>query len=74
MIHFSDPEEEDPTDSLRKLRYMIDYLTGNFLQNYTPEQNLALDEYLSLWKGRLSFKIYIPSKKRKVWHKVIYGL
>ena len=56
-----DPEEKYPTDS--KVRYMIDYLAGKYITNYIPEQNLALDEYLSFWKGRLTFKIYIPSKR-----------
>ena len=31
----------------------------------TPAENVAVDEYLSLWKGRLSFKVYIPSKRER---------
>jgi hypothetical protein len=29
---------------------------------YLPGQNIAIDESLTLWKGRLSFKQYIPLK------------
>ena len=53
------------TDSLKKLRELIDHLSNVYYENYTPQQNLALDEYLPLWKGRLAFKIYIPSKQER---------
>ena len=65
MIHFSNPEEEVNTDSLKKLRELIDHLSNVYYENYTPQQNLALDEYLPLWKGRLAFKTYIPSKQER---------
>ena len=70
MIHFSDRESEDPEDSLAKLREFIDYLLEKFHSNYTPNKNLAIDEYLSLWKGRLSFKIYIPTKRERYGVKI----
>ena len=65
MIHFSDPEEEVNTDSLKQLRDLIDHLSNFYYKNYAPEQNLSLDEYLSLWKGRLAFEIYFPSKRER---------
>ena len=65
IIHFSDCVTFDDDDTLHKLRYFIDKLGVNFMNNYTPDQNVAIDEYLSLWKGRLSFKIYIPSKRER---------
>ena len=52
-------------DSLKKLRELIDHLSNVYYENYTPQQNLALDEYLPLWKGRLAFKTYIPSKQER---------
>jgi hypothetical protein len=30
-----------------------------------PHQNIAIDESLTLWKGKLSFKQYIPLKSSK---------
>ena len=64
MIHFPDPLDDDDNDLLKKLRLMIDRLLEVFIENYTPNTtNIALDEYLSSWKGRLSFRICIPSKR-----------
>ena len=51
-----------PMDSLRKLRFLLEYLTACYNENYTPEKHLPNDEYLSVWKGWLSFHIYIPQK------------
>ena len=36
---------------------------NKFRDNYVPDQNIAVDEYLSLWKGRLSFRICLPTKR-----------
>lgn len=65
MVHFSNPVDFNKEDPLNKLRYFLDELSKSFLANYTPEQNVAIDEYLSLWKGRLSFRVYIPSKRER---------
>jgi hypothetical protein len=32
---------------------------------YIPGENVAVDKSLTLWKGRLSFKIYLPLKSSK---------
>jgi hypothetical protein len=32
---------------------------------YIPDQNIAIDQSLTLWKGRLSFQQYIPLKSSK---------
>ena len=42
---------------------MVDELSDLYISNYKPKGNIIVDEYLSLWKGRLSFRIYIPSKR-----------
>ena len=65
MIHFTHPDEEERDDTLKKLRYMMDYLIQKFKTNYVPEENVAIDAYLSLWKGRLSFRIYISTKRER---------
>ncbi|MEM7299394.1 MAG: hypothetical protein AAF391_14145, partial [Bacteroidota bacterium] len=65
MIHYSDILEYDSADPLHKLSYLIEELSDNFEKTYVPEQNIAIDEYLSLWKGRLSFRVYIPSKRER---------
>ena len=53
MIHFSDPVNFDWDDPLKKLRNLIDEVQKKVRENYTPERNICIDEYLSLWKGSL---------------------
>ena len=36
MIHFNNSEEEGNTDSLKKLRKLIDHLLNVYYENYTP--------------------------------------
>ena len=49
---------------------MVDELSDLYISNYRPKGNIIVGEYLSLWKGRLSFRryIYISSKRE------LYGL
>ena len=70
MIHFTDPAEEDPEDDMRKLSSFLDSLQDSFKHVYTPEQNVAVDEYLSLGKGRLKFRVYIPNTRERYGVKV----
>ena len=59
MIHFVNPLEEDHTSSLYKLTSYLDNLRDKFRNNYTPSKHVAVDEYLSLWKGRYPCRINI---------------
>ena len=36
-----------------------------FSETYEPERDMTVDESLLLWKGRLSWKQYIPSKRAR---------
>ena len=66
MIHFADPYLPSPdTDPVYKLRPFINMLLLTFSSNYEPERDVAVDEFLSLWKGRLHFRVYIPSKRER---------
>lgn len=38
-------------------------ITNNFKSTMIPFQNLAMDESLVLWKGRLSYKQFIKTKR-----------
>lgn len=38
------------TPLLKYMKYLIDELNEKRLNNYTPEENIAIDEYLPLWK------------------------
>ena len=45
-------------------------LRTQFRSIYIPEQHIAIDEYLPLWKARLKFKVYIPSKLERYGIKI----
>lgn len=70
IAHFRDPENEDPMDNHRKLRFLLEYIIADYKENYTPEEHLAIDQYPSLWKGQVSFCIYIPTKRERYGIKI----
>ncbi|XP_069161378.1 piggyBac transposable element-derived protein 4-like [Procambarus clarkii] len=55
----------DNTDKLIKVRPVMDYLRHRFQEVYYPIRELCLDEGTMAWRGRLSFKVYNPSKPDK---------
>ena len=50
---------------LFKIYIVLSHLNTNFHSLYLPGQNIAIDESLTLWRGRLSFRQYIPLKSSK---------
>lgn len=44
-IHFHDPKNENPIDSLRKLRLFLEYLIVGYEGNYTPEEHLVIEKF-----------------------------
>jgi hypothetical protein len=64
-LHFADNQTMDKTDPLRKIRPIVDSMQTKFSNSFYPFQDLAIDENLILWKGRLVFKQYIPSKRHR---------
>ena len=71
MIYFTNPLNENHDDELKKLRLFLEYLQSKFEETYMPEEHLAFDEYLSLWKRRLKFGIYIPSRGERYGVKIL---
>lgn len=66
-LHFVDNDLPPTGDKkLFKIQPIIDHLNHTFSSLYLPEQNIALDESLLLWKGRLSFAQLISNKAAKV--------
>ena len=43
----------------------MEFLIDCFKTSYLPAESISVDEELLLWKGRLSFKQYIPSKRAR---------
>ena len=52
-------------DKLIVIRPVMEYLQHLFKETYVPDRNLSLDEGLMPFKGRLSMKVYNPSKPHK---------
>ncbi|XP_065664666.1 piggyBac transposable element-derived protein 4-like [Hydra vulgaris] len=70
FFHINDNQNlqnpNDPNrDRLYKLRPVIEKLFEKFQSVYTPNQCIAVDESLLLWKGRLLFKQYLPLKRAR---------
>ena len=64
-IHFVDNVTIDPTDPRAKIQALADLLQSKFLELYTPEESIVIDESLIPWRGCLIFCQYIPSKAHK---------
>lgn len=43
-------------DKLRKVKPVINYLNKKFKEVYVMEENIAIDESLIKFKGRMSYK------------------
>nr|XP_037877014.1 uncharacterized protein LOC105841883 [Bombyx mori] len=55
-----------PSNRLDKIMPVIEHLNEKFSSLYILEQNVAIDESLLLWKGRLTFSQKIDKKKARV--------
>lgn len=65
LIHFCDNSQQVHGERLYKIQMVITDVKKNFKDALIPFSNLAIDESLLLWKGRLSFKQYIKSKRHR---------
>lgn len=64
-LHFVDNSALDKSDSLRKIRPILESLVKKFASVMNPFRDLCIDESLMLYKGRLGFRQYIPSKRSR---------
>ena len=69
FLHFVDNSNynaNDPNrDKLYKVWGVVEFLVDQFKIIYIPTQHISIDKELLLWKGRLSFKQYISSKRSR---------
>ncbi|XP_023229417.1 piggyBac transposable element-derived protein 4-like [Centruroides sculpturatus] len=63
FLHFT--SNENKTSKLYKIEQLLDLFRCSFRSAYTPSRNVSIDESLLLWKGRLSWRIFIPMKRAK---------
>ena len=63
FLHFVDNKElPENYDKFAKIEPIHAYLPEKFSTLYTPDRDISIDKLLLLWKGRTSWKQYIPSK------------
>ena len=64
-LHFADNNQPNAEDRLWKIRNVFSQIISKFSKFYNPKQNLVIDDSYVLFKERLSFKQYIPSKRHR---------
>ena len=69
-MHFANNADNDGTDRLFKTQRVVESIISNFRETFTPYQNIATDESLLKFHGRLGFKQYKPSKRARFGIKV----
>lgn len=70
FLHFADNNHPDKEDMIWKIRNLFKMILGSFSKFFYPFQKVVIDESLILFKGRLAFKQYIPSKRHRFGMKV----
>ena len=67
FLHFTDNDkvEERKDDKLWKIRDIFEKVRSQLSLYFSPNQKLVIDESLLLFKGRLSIKQYIKSKRHR---------
>ena len=74
-LHFNDSSVE-PTrgtpgfDRLYKIRPIFNSILGNCQTKFKPTKNLSVDEGMIAFRGRLSFRQYMPAKPTKYGIKI----
>jgi hypothetical protein len=74
-LHFTDNDNEsdknyENSDRLWKIRQVFDMLNVAYSKFYNPSEHLAIDEVIVLFKGKISFKQYIPKKHKRFGIKI----
>ncbi|KAL6419436.1 hypothetical protein ACFW04_011413 [Cataglyphis niger] len=70
FLHFANNEVANRSDKLSKIKPVINYFNQQFEEIYTMQEDIAIDESLVKFKGRLSYKQYNPSKRARFGIKV----
>lgn len=64
-IRFDDINNRNERRELAPIREVFEYFIANFQNNFIASEYLTVDEQLLAFRGRCSFKQYIPSKPAK---------
>lgn len=71
--HNKPSKDSQDYDRLWKIRKIFDMQNAAFKKAYDPSEELALDEVIVKFKGRVAFRQYIPTK-RKQWGIKMYKI
>uniref|UniRef100_A0A668AWS2 Uncharacterized protein n=1 Tax=Myripristis murdjan TaxID=586833 RepID=A0A668AWS2_9TELE len=68
FLHFNNNEMrrergDDAYDALFKIRPLTEAVLHSFMEEYYPHRELAIDESMISFRGRVFFRQYIPSKR-----------
>ena len=71
-FHCSDPNNADPEDKLHvhKVRPLLDVVGEHLSKFYKPGSALSIDEVMTKFDGRLSWKQYMPKNPTKLGMKL----
>ncbi|KAK4309138.1 hypothetical protein Pmani_000613 [Petrolisthes manimaculis] len=65
VLHFTDNTIRVENDKLQKIRPVMEKLRNSFKTMFKPFQDLCVDESLMKWRGRLSFRQFLPLKRHR---------
>lgn len=69
FLHFSNNETYDqqahPNPKLKKIWEVYEMINANFEKVYIPERDISIDESLMAFKGNISWKQFIPTKRAR---------
>lgn len=63
FFHFVNNDTTDEMDKLRKVKPVVKYFNKKFKEVYVMEENIAIDESLMKFKGRMFYEQFNPSKR-----------
>ena len=75
MLHVNDnntriPRGQPGHEPTHKIKPILDHLTSQFRQLYTPTETLTIDEAICAFRGRVFFRVYIKGKPHKYGMKI----
>lgn len=65
FLRFCDYYELNEEDNLRKIRPFLNFVRNKCKTVYLPQKQICVDESLLLYKGRIHFRRYIPTKRAR---------
>lgn len=65
MLHFSQQDEENKSNRLYRIEKLLEIVNKNFQKNYTPSEEICIDESVVPFRGRIIFRQYNKQKRHK---------